>query len=199
LTYRRRASRRRGTKARTRRTRLRFRWYNPDEVVEGKTMKDHFRFSVVYWHTFRGTGSTRSGRDHAAAVGRRHRLGENAQNRARVALNSSRNWERRSTPFTTGTWRPRARRWPNRTRTSTPWSGAERGTTADGHQAAVGDGQPVQQSALHARRGDQLQRRRVRLRRGPGEEVPGGDQGIGRRQLCVLGRREGYQNCSTPT
>jgi xylose isomerase len=36
---------------------LAFRWYNADEVVEGKTMKDHFRFSVVYWHTFRGTGA----------------------------------------------------------------------------------------------------------------------------------------------
>jgi xylose isomerase len=34
-----------------------FRWYNPNEVVEGKTMRDHFRFSVVYWHTFRGTGA----------------------------------------------------------------------------------------------------------------------------------------------
>jgi xylose isomerase len=36
---------------------LAFRWYNEDEVVEGKSMKDHFRFSVVYWHTFRGTGA----------------------------------------------------------------------------------------------------------------------------------------------
>ena len=36
---------------------LAFRWYNPDEVVAGKTMKEHLRFSVVYWHTFRGTGS----------------------------------------------------------------------------------------------------------------------------------------------
>lgn len=35
---------------------LAFRWYNPDEVIEGKTMKDHLRFSVVYWHTMRGTG-----------------------------------------------------------------------------------------------------------------------------------------------
>ena len=35
---------------------LAFRWYDPDRVVEGKTMRDHFRFSVVYWHTFRGTG-----------------------------------------------------------------------------------------------------------------------------------------------
>ena len=36
---------------------LAFRWYNEDEIVEGKTMKEHFRFSVVYWHTFRGTGA----------------------------------------------------------------------------------------------------------------------------------------------
>ena len=36
---------------------LAFRWYDENEVVEGKTMKDHFRFSVVYWHTFRGQGS----------------------------------------------------------------------------------------------------------------------------------------------
>ncbi len=36
---------------------LAFHHYNPEEVVEGKTMADHFRFSVCYWHTFRGTGS----------------------------------------------------------------------------------------------------------------------------------------------
>ncbi|HAC89513.1 MAG TPA: xylose isomerase [Planctomycetaceae bacterium] len=35
---------------------LAFRWYNPAEMVEGKSMKDHLRFSVVYWHTMRGTG-----------------------------------------------------------------------------------------------------------------------------------------------
>ena len=36
---------------------LAYRWYNPEEIVEGKTMRDYLRFSVVYWHTFRGTGS----------------------------------------------------------------------------------------------------------------------------------------------
>ena len=34
-----------------------FQHYNADEMVEGKTMRDHMRFSVVYWHTFRGTGA----------------------------------------------------------------------------------------------------------------------------------------------
>jgi len=36
---------------------LAFKHYNADEVVAGKTMRDHLRFAVVYWHTFRGTGS----------------------------------------------------------------------------------------------------------------------------------------------
>jgi len=36
---------------------LAFKHYNPNERVEGKTMKDHLRFSVTYWHTFRGMGA----------------------------------------------------------------------------------------------------------------------------------------------
>jgi xylose isomerase len=32
---------------------LAFKWYNELELVEGKPMRDHLRFSVVYWHTFR--------------------------------------------------------------------------------------------------------------------------------------------------
>jgi len=36
---------------------LAFRHYNENEVVAGKTMKDHLRFSVAYWHAMRGTGA----------------------------------------------------------------------------------------------------------------------------------------------
>ncbi len=36
---------------------LAFKHYQPDELVEGKTMKDHLRFAVVYWHTMRGAGA----------------------------------------------------------------------------------------------------------------------------------------------
>jgi xylose isomerase len=36
---------------------LAFKHYNPDELVEGKPMKDHLRFSVVYWHTMCGNGT----------------------------------------------------------------------------------------------------------------------------------------------
>lgn len=36
---------------------LAFKHYNPDELVEGRPMRDHLRFGVVYWHTMRGTGA----------------------------------------------------------------------------------------------------------------------------------------------
>lgn len=35
---------------------LAFKWYDENRVVAGKTMKDHLRFAVAYWHTFCGTG-----------------------------------------------------------------------------------------------------------------------------------------------
>lgn len=36
---------------------LAFKWYNPDEVVSGKTMREHLRFAIAYWHSFCGDGS----------------------------------------------------------------------------------------------------------------------------------------------
>lgn len=66
---------------------LAFRWYNEEEVIEGRSMKEHMRFSVTYWHTFRGTGSDPFG---AGTMVRPWEDGtdsvENACNRARVAM-----------------------------------------------------------------------------------------------------------------
>ena len=66
---------------------LEFKHYNPDEVVGGKTLKDHLRFSVVYWHTFANPltdpfgmpTALRPWEDGTNSVA-------NAQNRARVAF-----------------------------------------------------------------------------------------------------------------
>ncbi len=66
---------------------LAFKHYNPQEVVEGKTMKDHFRFSAAYWHCFRNGGGDQFGQptrlmpwdDGTDSV-------QNAQNRVRVAF-----------------------------------------------------------------------------------------------------------------
>jgi len=36
---------------------LAFKYYNPDQVVAGKTMREHFKFAIAYWHSFCGQGS----------------------------------------------------------------------------------------------------------------------------------------------
>jgi xylose isomerase len=36
---------------------LSFRWYDADRVVAGRTMADHLRFAVAYWHSFNWPGS----------------------------------------------------------------------------------------------------------------------------------------------
>ncbi len=35
---------------------LAFRWYDPDRVVAGRTMAEHLRFAVCYWHSFAWDG-----------------------------------------------------------------------------------------------------------------------------------------------
>ena len=66
---------------------LAYRYYNPEEVVEGKSMRDLLRPSVVYWHTFRnplsdpfGAGTALRPWDDGS------NSAENAQNRVRVAF-----------------------------------------------------------------------------------------------------------------
>ncbi len=34
-----------------------FKWYNPEQMVAGKTMAEHLRFAVAYWHTYKGNGA----------------------------------------------------------------------------------------------------------------------------------------------
>jgi xylose isomerase len=36
---------------------LAFKHYNPAEIIDGKPLKDHLRFSIAYWHSFRGVGA----------------------------------------------------------------------------------------------------------------------------------------------
>ena len=31
---------------------LAFKYYNPELVVAGKTLREHFKFAVAYWHSF---------------------------------------------------------------------------------------------------------------------------------------------------
>ena len=36
---------------------LAFKWYDENRVIAGKSMKDHLRYAVCYWHTFCNTGA----------------------------------------------------------------------------------------------------------------------------------------------
>jgi len=66
---------------------LAFRHYNENELVEGKTMKDHLRFSVAYWHAMRGTGADPFGPGTMIRPWEGpHDTVENAINRVRVAF-----------------------------------------------------------------------------------------------------------------
>lgn len=35
---------------------LAYRWYDANRIVAGKTMQEHLRFAVAYWHSFNGNG-----------------------------------------------------------------------------------------------------------------------------------------------
>ena len=36
---------------------LAFKWYNENQIIAGKSMKEYLRFAVAYWHSFCGTGA----------------------------------------------------------------------------------------------------------------------------------------------
>ena len=154
---------------------LAFKHYNADEMVEGKTMRDHLRFSVVYWHTFRGTGSDPFGvgtmlrplgrrlqlrRQRPEPRPRRHRI-HRETGRALLRLPRPRH---RAGRHDAGRDQPQSRR---------RRPGSQGGTETHRHQTALGHGESVFQSALHARRGHQPQRRGLCLRRRAGEEGAG--------------------------
>lgn len=42
---------------------LAFKYYDPTKIVNGKTLEDHFRFAVAYWHSFGASGADPFGGD----------------------------------------------------------------------------------------------------------------------------------------
>jgi len=66
---------------------LAFKHYNPDQLVEGKTMAEHLRFSVAYWHAFRnGCGDQFGGPTRLMPWDDGSESLENAKNRVRAAF-----------------------------------------------------------------------------------------------------------------
>ncbi len=65
---------------------LAFKWYDANQTVAGRPMKDWLRFSVAYWHTFKGTGSDPFG---AATLLRPWNAGRDPQVIARNTLTAA--------------------------------------------------------------------------------------------------------------
>ncbi len=63
-----------------------FKWYDENKVVAGKTMKEHFRFAVCYWHTFCGKGHDPFG---PGPLNFPWDEGKDAQSRAKMKLDAA--------------------------------------------------------------------------------------------------------------
>lgn len=65
---------------------LSFSYYDPSKKIGGKTMEEHLRFSVAYWHTFRGDGSDPFG---AGTMQRPWHSVEDPMERAKVRVDAA--------------------------------------------------------------------------------------------------------------
>ncbi|NLV85043.1 MAG: xylose isomerase [Spirochaetales bacterium] len=65
---------------------LAFKFYNPKKIVRGKTMEDHLRFSVAYWHSFCADGTDPFGRATQTYPWRDSNPSRNARNKAEAAF-----------------------------------------------------------------------------------------------------------------
>jgi len=65
---------------------LAFKRYNPSEIIDGRTLKEHLRFSIAYWHAFRGVGSDPFG---PGTINRAWEAGSNPVAVAQVRLDAA--------------------------------------------------------------------------------------------------------------
>ena len=65
---------------------LAFRHYNPAEIIDGKSLKDHLRFSIAYWHSFRGAGTDPFG---PGTIQRPWEAGKDAVSIAKVRMDAA--------------------------------------------------------------------------------------------------------------
>ena len=182
---------------------LAFKHYNPTELVEGKSMKEHLRFSVVYWHTMRGMGADMFG------SGTMQRPWEDGTNSLAMALKRVpvmfEFCEKLGAPFYAFHDRDVAPEGKPRSRESHKNLDAvvgkvlkEEQQNATGVKLLVGHRLNLfSEPALHARRRHEpVTPRCLRLRRGAGEE---GDRGDLHAQLVRRGlRRSGAAAKATP-
>ena len=188
-----------GSAAWTRPIRSSSRSTQPDRLVLGKRMEDHLRLGVCFWHSFAWPGADMFGVGHARPAVARPRPPTRWTPPATKMAVAFEFIEKLGVAVLL---LPRPRRRP-RGHDASPSANANldavaddaaRRAGADRHQAPLGHRQPVQHPRYAARRRDQPQRRRLRLRRRPGEEDARGDPAARRRELRLLGRPRGLRH-----
>lgn len=65
---------------------LAYKWYNPDQIVAGKKMKDHLRFAIAYWHSFCSSGGDQFG---SATLDQDWKKGPDAVTRAKNKMDAA--------------------------------------------------------------------------------------------------------------
>ena len=149
---------------------LAFRWYDADRVVAGRTMAEHLRFAVCYWHSFNWDGSDIFG---AGTLDRPWLTAGDPIEMAKVKMEAAFEFfEKLGVPF----WcfhdvdiAPEGRHVRETLRQPRPdGRRSRRPHGAHRRQAAVGHRQPVLAPALSGRGGHQSRSGGVRLRRGAG-------------------------------
>ena len=166
---------------------LAYRWYDKNRVVLGKTMEEHLRFAVCFWHTFCWPGSDVFG---AGTFGRPWHAGANDNSAAAMKRAAAFDFfTRLDLPFycfhdvdVMGEAQGVAQHRRNFAEAVADLERLQR------PQAAVGHREPVQPSSLCRGRRDQPGSGGVRLRRDAGARRARSDASPGRRQLCAVGR-----------
>ena len=99
-----------------------FKYYDENRVVAGKTLKDHFRFAIAYWHTFCGTGNDPFGPAPKFSHGTVLPMPSSApRTKWMRRLSSSLKSVRRSTASTTLMWWTKEAQSTNRKNANKPW------------------------------------------------------------------------------
>ncbi len=172
---------------------LAFKHYNPEEKIEGQTMRDLFRFSVCYWHTFRGTGVDPFG---APTLHRPWDDGsnsiENALKRVDVAFEFMSKLQAPFYCFHDRDVAPDGKTLKeanaNLDKIAAKLKEKQKET---GIKLLWGTANLFSHPRFHARRSHLLQCRHLRLCRGSGEESRRGHTCTRRRELRLLGRTRG--------
>lgn len=172
-----------------------FRFYNPEEVVAGKPMREQLRFALSYWHTLCGDGTDMFGRGTFVKDFGAKEPDGHLQNKAYAAFELMEKLDIDFFCFHDRDIAPEGETLAeSNANLDVITDLAESLMKQERQKAPLGHCQLLQQPPLHARRGHRAQRRRLCLCRRADQKSGGNHHPAGRPGLCVLGRPRGVRN-----